>query len=164
MRFEPTIILKRRVAGLSQRALTEFVVDACEAAGLRGTTTVLVTGSHEIRALNLRFKGENHATDVLSFPAPHFINGFAGDIAISLDVATRNAHALQHSVAEEVRILALHGILHLAGYDHEDDTGEMARWEQTLRQRFALPVALIERSSGPRQKKVSRVRLARART
>jgi probable rRNA maturation factor len=147
MRIKPAIILKRRVPGLSERALMRFLIDACRAAKLRGAVNLLVTGNREIRELNWRFKGNRHSTDVLSFPGPDFLTGFAGDIAISLDVASRNARILKHSVAEEVRILALHGILHLAGYDHEDDNGEMALKEQTLRKRFMLPTALIERSS-----------------
>jgi len=145
--MEPTIILKRPVVGLNQRTLAAFVVQACRAAGLEGTVTVMVTGSREMRSLNLRFSGKSRATDVLSFPAPAFVNGFAGDIAVSLDIAARNARALGHSVAEEVRILALHGVLHLAGYDHEDDQGAMAKKEQSLRKRLALPTGLIERNS-----------------
>lgn len=146
MRIKPGILLKRPVPGLSGRALMKFLTDACRAAKLRGGVTLLVTGNREIRAMNWRFKSERHATDVLSFPASACISGFAGDIAISLDIAARNAHARQHSVSEEVRILVLHGILHLAGYDHEHDSGEMARREQALRKRFRLPTGLIERS------------------
>jgi probable rRNA maturation factor len=73
-------------------------------------------------------------------------HGFAGDIAVSLDIATSNAGSLGHSVGQEVRILVLHGIMHLAGYDHEEDQGEMAAREARLRQRFKLPVGLIERA------------------
>ena len=96
-----------------------------------------------MRSLNRRFRGKDKATDVLSFPAPEFVNGFAGDIAISLDEATRNAKEHGHSLNEEVRILVLHGLLHLAGYDHESDGGEMAEREQRVRSRLALPAALI---------------------
>ena len=147
MRIRSAIILKREVPGLSERALMRFLNDACSAAKLRGAVNLLVTGNREIRDLNWSFKGNRHSTDVLSFPGPDFLTGFAGDIAISLDIASRNARLLQHSIAEEVRILALHGVLHLAGYDHEDDNGEMALREQALRKRFRLPTALIERSS-----------------
>ena len=158
MRIKPAIVLKRPVPGLSEPALMRFLIDACRASKLRGAVNLLVTGNREIRELNWRFKGNRHATDVLSFPAPDLLVGFAGDIAISLDIASRNARLLQHSVAEEVRILALHGILHLAGYDHEhdndNDNGEMAVKEQALRKRFTLPTALIERSSvNPRSPK-----------
>jgi probable rRNA maturation factor len=141
----PTIILKRPVKGLSQRALTEFVAQACRAAKLNGSVSAMVTSSREMRALNLRFRGKNHATDVLSFPPTALGNGFAGDIAVSLDIAARNARSLRHSLGKEVQILVLHGILHLAGYDHEGDEGEMAERERQLRRRFKLPTGLIER-------------------
>jgi len=120
---------------------------------------VLVTGSREIRALNVRFRDEKRATDVLSFPPPPFSDGFAGDIAVSVDIAARNARQLGHSTADEIRILILHGILHLAGYDHERDRGEMAEKEMVLRRRLKLPVALIERASDARTpSKLSRTR------
>ena len=144
--MEPTIVVKRPVRGLSQRALTAFVAEACRAAGLRGSVTVLVTDSREMRSLNSRFRGKNQATDVLSFPPPAFGNGFAGDIAVSLNIAARNAQSLGHSLGQEVQILVVHGILHLAGYDHEDDNGEMAEREIRLRRRLGLPTGLIERS------------------
>ena len=145
--MDPTIILKQKVAGLSQRGLAGFVVQACRAAGLRGTVTVLITGNSEIRSLNSRFRGRNRSTDVLSFPSFGCPEAFAGDIAVSLDTAARNARSLGHSVSDEVKVLVLHGILHLAGYDHESDRGEMADQEQRLRKRLGLPTALIERSS-----------------
>jgi probable rRNA maturation factor len=142
---EPIIIFKRPVRGLSQRGLTTFVEQACRAAGLKGAVTVMVTDSREMRSLNSRFRGKNQATDVLSFPPPPLDNGFAGDIAVSLDIAARNARSLGHSLGQEVEILVLHGILHLAGYDHEGDQGEMAEREQRLRLRLKLPTGLIER-------------------
>src|SRR5262249_15285878 len=113
--MQPTIIYKQRLPGLSRRALSEFVVAACRAAGLRGTVTVMITGNRQIRSLNMRFKGADRATDVLSFPAPSFFLGFAGDIAISSEFAASNARKLGHRISDEIRILALHGILHLAG-------------------------------------------------
>src|SRR5690349_9651248 len=144
--MEPTIIFKRPVIGLSQRSLALFVTEACRAAGLKGTVTVMLTHSREMRSLNSRFRGKNHSTDVLSFPPPALDNGFCGDIAVSLDVAARNARTLGHSLGQEVQILVLHGILHLAGYDHHGDEGEMADREQQLRRRFGLPTGLIERA------------------
>jgi probable rRNA maturation factor len=123
-----------------------FVAQASRAAGLKGSVTVMVTHSRQMRALNARFRGKKQATDVLSFPPPALGNGFAGDIAVSLDIAARNARSLGHSLGKEVQILVLHGILHLAGYDHEDDEGEMAEREVRLRRRLGLPTGLIERS------------------
>ena len=125
--------------------LSRFVARASRAARLQGTVNVLVTTSQELRALNRRFRKKDKTTDVLSFP-PMFDQGFAGDIAISADIAARNAKLLGHSAAEEVKILVLHGTLHLAGYDHESDKGEMARVERRLRKILALPSGLIERN------------------
>jgi probable rRNA maturation factor len=151
------VILQRRVAALSLATLERFVFRARKAAGLRGTADVLVTSSNVMRSLNRQFRGKNKATDVLSFPAPDFLPAnskktiHAGEIAISADIAAENAARFGHSTAEEVKILALHGILHLAGFDHERDNGEMARKEMKLRQALRLPVALLQRSE-PKEK------------
>ncbi|HKW18118.1 MAG TPA: rRNA maturation RNase YbeY [Terriglobales bacterium] len=130
---------------LDSGGLEDFVRAVRKAAGLRGEVSVLITSDLMIRRLNSRFRGKHSATDVLSFPAAES-NGFTGDIAISLDIASRNARRLGHSVTEEIRILILHGILHLAGYDHEDDQGEMEEKETELREKFGLSTGLIERS------------------
>ena len=136
--------------GLSEDALARFVARARQAAALHGTVDVLVTSSNAMRALNFRFRGFNKATDVLSFPADSITTPkHAGDIAISAEIAQQNARRLGHSGAEEIKILALHGILHLAGYDHETDRGEMARLEEQLCRKLRLPVALIERTVAP---------------
>jgi probable rRNA maturation factor len=111
---------------------------------------VLVTTSRELRTLNRRFRKQDKTTDVLSFPPMLESADFSGDIAISADIAASNARQLGHSAANEVKILALHGILHLAGHDHETDDGDMARVEQRLRKKLGLPVGLIERNGrGP---------------
>jgi len=144
------VIFRRKIAGLSASTLERFVLRARRVVHLRGTVNVLVTNSSELRALNRRFRGADKATDVLSFPSPHVGRGkarsSAGDVAISADVARENAARLGHSVADEVKILALHGILHLAGFDHERDNGEMARKESRLRRQWRLEVGLIERT------------------
>jgi len=152
------IILQKRVAGLSEDALDRFVARAKRAAGVRGAVTVLVTSNLELKRLNQRFRGKDKPTDVLSFPAEMMSEGrFAGDVAISADIAAKNARRLGHSAAEEVKILALHGLLHLAGYDHEADNGTMARKEIRLRQQLRLPVALIERTEDtPKTRKAAR--------
>jgi probable rRNA maturation factor len=105
----------------------------------------LVTGDAEVRRLNRRFRGKNSATDVLSFPSPEK-NGFAGDLAISVDRARRQAAEHGHSLEDELRILILHGALHLTGLDHENDAGRMARAEARWRRRLSLPTGLIERA------------------
>ena len=141
------VILQKRVAGLSESSLTRFVSRARRAAGLRGPINVMVTTNSAVRTLNREFRGKNSATDVLSFPPPSGNKtASAGEIAISADIAAHNAACLGHSPAAEIKILALHGILHLAGFDHERDNGQMARKEIALRRRLNLPVALIERA------------------
>lgn len=141
------VIFRKPVAGLNDTALARFVARASRAVKLRGVVNVLVTGSLELRSLNRRFRGNDRPTDVLSFePGPGFVNGLAGDIAISADIAKQNARRLGHSAAQEIKILALHGVLHLAGYDHENDHGRMAGREANLRQPLGLPVGLIERN------------------
>jgi probable rRNA maturation factor len=141
------VILRKAVARLTESALDRFVARARRAAGLTGTVNVLVTTSRELRLLNRRFRGQDKPTDVLSFTPAFADKTFAGDLAISAEIAARNARDLGHPPATEIKILALHGVLHLAGYDHETDDGRMARREQRLRKQFGLPVALIERAS-----------------
>lgn len=116
------------------------------AVGLGGEVNVLITSSSELRSLNRRFRGKDKATDVLSFPAGNpRVHNLAGDVAVSAEMAAANGRTLGHSAADEVRILVLHGILHLAGYDHERDNGIMAAKEARLRRVLKLPVGLIER-------------------
>jgi probable rRNA maturation factor len=140
------VIVQKRVADLTDLALTRFLTRARRAAGLKGKVNVLLTSSAEMKSLNRRFRGKDKPTDVLSFPAePDAQKQCAGEIAISAEIAVQNARALGHSPAQEVKILALHGILHLRGYDHECDNGQMARRERQLRAELHLPLGLIER-------------------
>ena len=144
---ESLVIIHQRVVGLNEAALAKFMILARRATGVRGAVSVLITSSRELQALNHRFCGKNRPTDVLSFPAAlGLTKRFAGDVAISAEIAALNARRLGHSVAEEIRILALHGLLHLAGYDHEHDHGDMERKEACLRKSLGLPIGLIERS------------------
>jgi probable rRNA maturation factor len=144
------VILQKRVVGLTELALDRFVARARRAAKLRAAVNVLVTSNAELKELNRRFRGKDQPTDVLSFPAlPGLKPRYAGDIAISAEIAAHNARALGHTPAEEIKILALHGILHLRGYDHERDRGKMARREEKLRRDLRLPIGLIERAAQP---------------
>lgn len=109
-------------------------------ARVKGDVAVLITSRSKVRALNLRFRKKDKATDVLSFPSHQ-----GGDIAICFEIARQNASRLGHSVTDEIKILVSHGMLHLAGYDHETDSGQMARAEARLRARLKLPASLIQR-------------------
>jgi probable rRNA maturation factor len=114
-------------------------------AGARGAVAVGVVTDLRIRELNRRYRGKNVPTDVLSFPADE--PGHLGDIVIALGVARRQAGSAGHSLSTEFRVLALHGLLHLLGYDHERDNGEMRRLEQRLRRAGGLREGLIEREA-----------------
>ncbi len=138
------IILQTKLAGVSETALSRFLAQARRAAGVKGKVAVLITSSAEMHELNRRFRRKNRPTDVLSFPS--IAAGIAGDIAISCDIARDSSRRLGHSLDLELRVLILHGILHLAGYDHHDDNGRMARKENALRKQLKLPAALIERA------------------
>jgi probable rRNA maturation factor len=109
----------------------------------RGTVTVAIVSDTRIRAINRRYRRKNHATDVLSFPSQDA--GHLGDIVIAAGVARRQAREARHALQTELRVLALHGLLHLLGYDHERDAGLMARVEARLRARGGLREGLIER-------------------
>jgi len=130
------------------RTLEKFVAEAQKAVRLRGQVSILLTTDKSIRRLNRDFRGKNKATDVLSFPAEAGFVGelIAGDLAISAETALKQAREQGHALTCELKILLLHGLLHLAGYDHEVDEGQMARRERTLRQKLRLPLGLIERA------------------
>jgi probable rRNA maturation factor len=144
-------------AELSKSGLTRFLNRARAAVGLEGDVEVLLTTDAELKRLNRSFRGKNKATDVLSFPTPPEIaHEHAGDLAISLDTAARQAATYGHTLRDEVRILLLHGLLHLSGEDHETDDGEMAAREAELRRELRLPSSLIARVELPPRRKRTR--------
>lgn len=152
-------------SGIKKPGLTRFIKRAQAAAHLSGELSILLADDKQLRQLNKQFRGKNKPTDVLSFPAPEEFVDLAGDLAISLDTAQKQAASFNHTLDQELRVLLLHGILHLAGYDHETDTGEMAAKELDLRTRLKLSTNLIERvqgatSRGP-EKKSNRDQLVR---
>jgi probable rRNA maturation factor len=122
----------------------------------RGLVNVALVSDARVRALNREYRRRDYATDVLSFPAgsDSIASGrptFIGDIVIARGVARRQARSAGHAEATELRVLALHGLLHLLGYDHEHDDGRMARAERRLRRKAGLKDGLIERSNGDRR-------------
>ena len=134
----------------STRTLGRYLSEAQAAVGLQGQVTVLLTTDATIRDLNRRFRGKDEATDVLSFPAKKPLQRqerIAGDVAISMETAQRQAAEQGHTLGVELRVLMLHGLLHVAGYNHETDAGKMHRREQQLRTKLGLPQGLIERAS-----------------
>ena len=110
----------------------------------RGDVTIALVSDRRMRALNRQFRGKDYVTDVLSFPSDE--RGFLGDIVIASGVCKRQAREAGHPIQTELRVLSLHGLLHLLGFDHESDDGKMARVEARLRRKAGLKEGLIERS------------------
>jgi len=158
------IILRKKLAGLNAATLERFVSRAGRALKLRGAVNVLVTSSREVRTLNRNFRKVDKPTDVLSFPAAvvpgNHAHGVAGEIVVCADIARENAARLGHPVANEIKILVLHGLLHVAGYDHERDNGRMAALEKRLRLQLKLEPGLIERAQTHKRPTTSRQRPA----
>lgn len=105
----------------------------------------LITDDRELRRLNREFLGKDYATDVLSFPQGGDA-GALGEIAVSVQRAAEHAAGFGHDCETEIRILMLHGLLHLLGMDHETDRGRMAGAETRWRRKLGLPTGLIERT------------------
>jgi probable rRNA maturation factor len=140
------IIFESPISGASTRSvnavqLQRFARRAQKLAEIQGEVDILIATNKRLRDLNRRFRRKDRPTDVLSFPRPS-----GGDIAISAQIARDNAQRYGHSFAAELKILVLHGMLHLAGYDHESDNGRMARMESRLRSQLKLPASLIDRT------------------
>ena len=144
----------RKLSLPSARTLARFLAEAQSVVRLKGEVTVLLTSDVAIRKLNRQFRNKNKTTDVLSFPADGIgAEEIAGDLAISVPTALRQAIEQNHSLSIEIKVLILHGLLHLAGHDHESDTGQMARRERLLRAKLKLPQGLIERANVKRSDK-----------
>jgi probable rRNA maturation factor len=141
-----SILFRRPAADVRPRALQNYARRLETEVAKGRTFECLITGDAELRKLNREFRGKDEATDVLSFPdSAAAARAPLGSIAISLARARAQARAFDHSTDTEVRILMLHGVLHLLGYDHESDTGRMARAEKRWRALLGLPSGLIER-------------------
>lgn len=134
-----------RSARPRRRELQRFLRAAIEAARLDGEISVLLTDDAAIREFNKQYRRKDEPTDVLSFPAAESAADVAGDLVISLETAQHQAEERGHSLEMEIKVLLLHGLLHLAGYDHESDDGAMHRKEVRLRRKLGLSAGLIER-------------------
>ncbi|HWE53647.1 MAG TPA: rRNA maturation RNase YbeY [Bryobacteraceae bacterium] len=145
MKSDPLITYRRKPATLDLASLESFA-EVLRTRVARGREFhCLITGDAELRKLNEQFLGKDYPTDVLSFPLSG--DDSVGDIAISLARARAQAREWKHTVEDELRILMLHGVLHLTGLDHETDSGEMRRTEMRWRKALGLPVGLIERAT-----------------
>jgi len=140
-----SVIFRRTSAELRPRALAAFARKLERDVAKGRAFDCLITGDAEMRRLNRDFRGKDVPTDVLSFPAGGPRNGRLGDVAISAARARAQAREYGHTAEQEVRLLMLHGVLHLLGMDHESDAGRMARAEKRWRAALKLPGGLIER-------------------
>jgi probable rRNA maturation factor len=145
---EPVVLFRRAPVRPGRRALEQFACRLRNRVAEGREFTCLITTNGELRRLNREFLGRDYATDVLSFPSngPGGAGASLGEIAISAQKAAQQARRFGHSVEDEIRILMLHGVLHLTGMDHERDAGRMARAEAVWRQELGLPAGLIERA------------------
>ena len=139
-----------------KRALTQFVHALCERVANSRPMVCLLANDAHLQQLNRDFLGHNYPTDVLSFPSDA-LKPELGEIAISMERAAAQAAQFGHTCLEEVKILLLHGTLHLAGFDHENGDGRMAREEKRWRSEFALPETLIARSGSVKGRKGAKV-------
>jgi probable rRNA maturation factor len=142
---QTSLLFRVRTPGVSRRSARLFAKRLASEVARGYAFGCLITGDAELRRLNREFRKQDHATDVLSFPAAN-ANGFLGDIAISYPRAREQAAEYGVAVQQEIEILMLHGLLHLLGMDHEKDHGRMARAEAKWRAALGLPSGLIERA------------------
>ena len=131
------VVNRQRRLKLDTEAWSNFATRALDAIGRSGfSATIAFVSDKRIRELNRQFRSVDKATDVLSFPAEEKLN--LGDIAVSVDTAAMQARDNGLSFDGEIAQLILHGLLHLCGYDHETDNGEMNRLELKLRRRLGI--------------------------
>ena len=136
---------RQRKVRFNERELREFVQRlGRELAG--GREFAVVIGSDaSLRCANGQFRGKSSSTDVLSFPDGE--QGRLGDILVSAGRAEQQANRYGHGVEEEIKVLVLHGLLHLLGYNHESDNGRMRKAERRWRKKYGLEPGVIERVS-----------------
>ncbi len=139
------VLFGRGTAGLRRHGLEDFAQKLQHDVARGRRFGCLLTRDAELHRLNRTFLSHDYPTDVLSFPSGAR-SGFLGEIAISADRARAQAKEQGHEIGAELKILMLHGVLHLLGMDHESDGGRMARAETRWRKLLDLPAALIERS------------------
>jgi probable rRNA maturation factor len=129
------VFVNRQRRPLGRARLRRVLEGAAAAQRVAGELCLVLAGDAALRRLNRRYRGKDRPTDVLSFPGPGGEEGL-GDVVISVPAASRNARSLGRTLAQELDVLALHGFLHVLGYDHETDDGTMDRLERRLRRRL----------------------------
>lgn len=134
---------RQHKVAIDDQTVVEFLDHIAVDLAKRREFAVLVSSDDVVRAANRRFRGVSKTTDVLSFPDGE--DDRLGDILIAAGRAQQQARQFQLSIEDELKTLALHGLLHLMGHDHETDDGEMRELETNLRKRYGLQSGLIER-------------------
>jgi probable rRNA maturation factor len=134
-RLSVVLLDRQRRRRVGKARLRRVLERAAGTLGVRGEVALVLAGDRLLHRLNRDYRGKDRPTDVLSFPGDGGEGGL-GDVVISVDMAERNARALGRSLAQELDVLALHGFLHVLGYDHETDDGTMERLERRLRRRL----------------------------
>jgi probable rRNA maturation factor len=166
MKSDPLITYRRKPATLDAESLKSFAEVLRDRVARGCQFHCRITNDAELQSMNAQFRGKDYPTDVLSFPnvgqpfqaadllsskssRPHGrpVDSSLGDIAISIQRARAQAHERNHPVEDEIRILMLHGVLHLLGMDHESDSGRMRRADIRWRRKLGLPPGLIERGA-----------------
>jgi probable rRNA maturation factor len=135
--LEVVLLNRQRRRRVDAPRLRRLLRRAARALGVTGELALVLAGDRFVRGLNARYRHQDKATDVLSFPGGGAGAGL-GDVVISVESAERNARALGRSLPQELEVLALHGFLHVLGYDHERDDGRMDRLERRLRRRLGV--------------------------
>ena len=134
-RVDVLILNRQRRFRVQPPRMRRVVEGAAAALDVSGEVALVLTNDRAVRPLNARYRGKDKATDVLSFPGEGGETGL-GDVLISVETAARNAKGLGRTLLQELDVLALHGFLHVLGYDHETDDGTMDRLELRLRRRL----------------------------
>jgi probable rRNA maturation factor len=134
-RLDVVLLNRQRRRRVSPARLRRVLAGAAEALCVAGEVSVVLAGDRLLHRLNRDYRGKDRPTDVLSFPGDGGEAGL-GDVVISVETAERNARGPGRSLARELDVLALHGFLHVLGYDHETDDGRMDRLERRLRNRL----------------------------
>jgi probable rRNA maturation factor len=133
--LEVVLLNRQRRRRVRSDRLRRLLEDAARSLGVSGEVALVLTRDPAVRELNARYRGKDKPTDVLSFPGPGGAAGL-GDIVVSVDTAERNARRLGRTLQRELDVLALHGFLHVLGYDHETGDGTMGRLERRLRRKL----------------------------
>ena len=129
------LLNRQRRRRVDARRLRRLLGEAAALLGVRGELALVLAGDRLLRRLNRDYRGQDRPTDVLSFPGEGGLLEL-GDVVISVETAERNARGLGRTLKQELSVLALHGLLHVLGHDHETDDGTMDRLERRLRRRL----------------------------